>query len=91
MVFLLQSYRELTEEEEQCHIVETAAKIIKKAIKELDSNNKSYPSPDEMESSGKKVEYLPKSLRIYLDNLFVGKEKCVPLALIGQAVMYQRH
>ena len=42
-----------------------------------------------MQSSGKNVKYLPKSLRIFLDNLFVGKEKYVPLALIGQAIMQQ--
>ena len=79
----------MTEEQEQCCIVETAAKIIKNAIKELDSNNNSYPSPDGMESSGKNIEYLPKSLRNFLDNLFVGKEKSVPLASIGQAVIQQ--
>ena len=63
--------------------------MIKNAIKELDNNNNSYPSPDGMESSGKNVEYLPKSLRIFLDNLFDGKEKPVPLASIGQAIMQQ--
>ena len=79
----------MTEEQEQCRIVETAAKIIKNPIKKLDSNNSSFPSPNGMESSGKNVEYLPKSLRNFLDNLFVGKEKSVPLASIGQAVMQQ--
>ena len=77
------------EEQEQFRIVETAAKIIKSAIKELHSSNNSYPSPDAMESSGKNVEYLSKSLRIFLDNLFVGKEKPVPLASIRQAIMQQ--
>ena len=81
--------RELTEEEERYRIVETAAKIIKSAIKELDANNESYPSPNAMESSDKNVEYLPKSLRILLDTLFVGKEKSVPVASIGQAIMQQ--
>ena len=77
------------EKQEQCRIVWTAAKIIKNAIKELDSNNNSYLSPDMMESSGKNIEYVPKSLHIFLDNLFVGKEKSVPLALIGQAIIQQ--
>ena len=79
----------MAEEQEQYHIVEIAAKIIKNAIKELDSNNNSYPSPDGMKSSGKNVEYLPKSLRIFLDNLFVGKGKSVPVALIGKDIMQQ--
>ena len=79
----------MTEEQEQCRIVETTAKIIKNAIKELDSNNNSYPSPDGLESSRKSVEYLPKSLSMFLNNLFVGKEKYVPLASIGQAIIQQ--
>ena len=46
---------EMTEEQEQCCIVETAAKIIKNAIRELNNNNNSYPSPDGMESYVKNV------------------------------------
>ena len=72
---IFRSQRKLTEEQEQWRIVETAAKIIQNAIKELDSNNNSYPSPDGLESSRKNAEYLPKSLSMFLDNLFVGKEK----------------
>ena len=79
----------MTEEQEQCCIVETATKIIKNAIEELGSNNNSYPSSGGMESSGKNVEYLPKSLSTFLDNFFVGKEKSVPLASIRQAIMQQ--
>ena len=79
----------MAEEQEQCRIVEIAAKTIKNAIKELDSNNNSYPSPDGLESSGKIVEYFPKSLQIFLDNLFVGMEKSIPLASIGQAIIQQ--
>ena len=79
----------MTEEQEQCRIVETAAKIIKNAIKVLDSNNNSYPSPDGLESSRKNVEYLSKSLSMFLNNLFVGREKYVPLASIGQAIIQQ--
>ena len=60
---------------------------MKNTIKELNSNNNSSPSPDGMKSYVKSVEYLPKSLRIFLDNLFVGKEKSVPLASIVLAIM----
>ena len=55
----------------------------------MSSNNNSYPAPDGMESYVKNVEYFPKSLRIFLDNLFVGKEKFVQLATIGVAIMQQ--
>ena len=84
MVFLLKSQRELTKEQEQWRIVETVAKIIKNAIKELDIYNNSYASPDGVESSGKNVQYPRKSLRIFLD-VFVGKEKSVPLARLGKS------
>ena len=87
---IFQFQRKLTEEQEQCNsVVKTAVKIIKNAIKELGSNNNSYPSPDRLESSRKNVEYLPKSLSMFLDNLLVGKEKQVSLASIGQAIMQQ--
>ena len=86
--FFFQSLRGLTEEQEQCCIAETAAKITKNATKELDSNNNSYPTPDGLESSGKNVEYFSKSLLIVLDNSFLGKEKSLPLALIGQAIIH---
>ena len=76
----------MTEEQEQCYIAETAAILIKKA---LDSNNNSCSSPDGMKSSGKNVEYLPISLRTFLDNLVVGKVKSILLASIGQAIMQQ--
>ena len=77
----------LTEEQEQCCIVETA-KITKNATKELYCNNNSYPTPNRLESSGKNVEYLSKSLLIFLDNSFLGKEKSLPLALITQAIIH---
>ena len=78
----------MTEEQEQCCIVETAAKITKNATKELDCNNNSYPTPNRLESSGKNVEYLSKSLLILLDNSLLGKEKSLPLALIRQAIIH---
>ena len=79
----------MTEEREQCYSVETAAKIIKNAIKELDANKDSCSSPDEIESSEKNVEYFPESLYIFLDNLFVRKEKSLLYASTGQAIMLQ--
>ena len=40
-----------------------------------------------MKLSGKNVEYLPKCLRVFLDNLFVGNGKSVPLESIGPLIM----
>ena len=78
----------MIEDQDQCFIVETDNKIIKNAIKELDANNNSYLS-NGMESSDKNVEFLPKSLPIFLESLFVRQEKSVSLASIEQVIMQQ--
>ena len=69
--------------------MQTIVKIMKNAIKELDANNNSCSSPDGIKSSEKNCEYFPKSVHIFLDNLFVRKEKSVLLSSIGQAIMQQ--
>ena len=74
----------MTEELEQCCIFEIAAKIIKDAIKALDANNNNCSCPDGMKSFEKKNPFLPKSLRIVLDNFVVGKVKSVVIASLGQ-------
>ena len=79
----------MTEEQEQCCIVETAAKTMKNDIKELHADDDSCSSPDGTESSERVVEYLPESLNIVLDKLFVRKEKSVLLVSIGQTIMQQ--
>ena len=56
-------------------------------IKEFDANKNSSFSPGGMESPETNLEYLSKSLRIFLNNLFVGKKKSVLLGFIGQAIM----
>ena len=63
MVFLFLMLQGADKEQEQCCFVETAAKIIKNAIKELHVNNDSCSSPNGVESS-------EKMLNIFL-NLFI--------------------
>ena len=55
--------------------MQTTVKIMKNTIKELDANNNRCSSPDGIKSSEKNCEYFPKSVHIFLDNLFVRKEK----------------
>ncbi|WAR17805.1 hypothetical protein MAR_032399 [Mya arenaria] len=53
-------------EEKKRSIIETAAKLIRSDIKALDSNKSEYPSPTDISSTEKNIEYLPESLRILL-------------------------
>ena len=69
--------------------MQTTVKIMKNTIKELDANNNRCSSPDGIKSSEKNCEYFPKSDHIFLDNLFLRREKSVLLSSIGQAIMQQ--
>ena len=80
---------ERSEEEEKYHIVRTAAKIIKNDIKLLESKLENYPTAFNMESAENNLSYLPMSLQIILENLFVGKDNTVAIPSIGQAIMQQ--
>ena len=70
----------------------TLLKLLPKSsnnIKEFDANKNSSFSPGGMESPETNLEYLSKSLRIFLNNLFVGKKKSVLFGFIGQAITQQ--
>ena len=69
--------------------MQTTVKIMKNTTKELDANNNRCSSPDGIKPSEKSCEYFPKSVHIFLDNLFVRKEKSVLLSSIGQAITQQ--
>ena len=66
-----------------------AAKIIKSDIKKLQGNKEVYPTTEDMESRTKNLEYLPRTLLLFLDSLFVSKDHSVEIASIGQAIMQQ--
>ena len=80
---------ERSEEEEKYHIVRTAAKITKSDIKLLESKLENYSTSFEMESAENNLSYLPISLQILLENLFVGKDNPVTIPSIGQAIIQQ--
>ncbi len=75
------------EEAEKNRVTVTAAKLIKSEIKSLETNKQTYPSEADMESVGKGIEYLPATLKLFLQELFVGKDTDRKVASIGQAIM----
>lgn len=74
-------------EAEKIRLIETAAKLIKNDIKICSTAYDSYPTSDQMESVQRNIEYLPVTLQLFLQNLFVGKETGMKVASIGQAIM----
>lgn len=74
-------------ESEKLRIIQTAAKLIKNDIKRLDSNTDTYPTCDEMSSTTRALEFVPKSLLSFLQVLFTGKDTDLKQASLGQALM----
>ena len=72
---------------EKMKIIQTAAKLLKSDIKCVQQMRESYPDASEMSSPNASCEYLPDSLQILLQALFVGKETHRKVASIGQAIM----
>ena len=75
------------EQQKYC-IIEATARIIKNDIKCLPPDN-SYPSLEELRSIPKYIEYLPSSLHLLLENVFLSKNSGKHLAFIGQSIMQQ--
>ena len=73
-------------EEEKIRIIKAAAYLIKNDIKICTSNsaNEFFPS---IESDLEVLEFLPNSLKVLLQSMFVGKSENFKVASIGQAIM----
>lgn len=65
-------------------IIKTAAKLIRDDIKSVMTSHELYP---DMMSEEENVNFLPESLRLLLEALFVGKNVRTKTASIGQAVI----
>ena len=74
-------------EVEKARIVKTAVKLITSDIKNLNASNTTYPCSGEMSSVDQALEFIPKLLQIFLENIFVGKDTSLKLASIGQAII----
>lgn len=67
-------------------IIETAAKLLRNDIKDLTANKIKYPSPAMLESTESNVEFLPETLKVFLETLFQAKKSEIKIASIGQAM-----
>ena len=76
-------------EKEKLRIIETAAKIIKSDVKNLNMMSLFYPSTQEIESITACLNYLPISLQTLFRDMFSGKDTSMKVASIGQAIMQQ--
>ena len=85
--FYLQPKRECNEAEKAKRIVETATKLLKSDIKNLDVSSNSYPSSDQMSSVEHNLEFIPEFLRLFLRIPFVGKDVELQIASVGQAIV----
>ena len=85
--FYRQPKKEFCEAEKARRIVETAAKLRKSDIKNLDVSRYNFPSSDQMSSIEKNLEFIPDLLRLFLRILFVGKAVELQIASVGQAIV----
>ena len=85
--FYRQPKKEFSEAEKARRIVETAAKLLKSDIKNLDVSSYNFPSSDQMSSIEKNLEFIPDLLRLFLRILFVGKDVELQIASVGQAIV----
>jgi len=65
----------------------TAAQLIREDIKTLPSRDNYYPSADEIQSETSNANYVPHSLRIFLDSLFSETDSSRKISAIGHAVI----
>jgi len=83
-------YKEQKKEDpniEKIRMINTVAKLIKSDIKAVDSSNDVYPTREQMSSTEAAVQFIPQSLLMLLQGLFVGKNTDLKVASIGQAIM----
>ena len=74
-------------EEERYRIIETAAKLIKSEIKNIDVSSDVYPTSAVMSDVEEALKFIPDILKSFLELLFVGKDIKLKLASVGQAIV----
>ena len=80
------SQHDLDPDKNKQRIIETAAKLIKNDIKEVNTSHSVYPGVDEI-GIEESMNFVPASLQLLLGNLFSGKNLQTKIASIGQAIM----
>ncbi|CAG2236908.1 CFAP43 [Mytilus edulis] len=64
-----------------------AAQLLKEDIKLITSKDIFYPSAEEMESETSNADYVPRSLRIFLNSLFSEADCVTKISAIGHAII----
>jgi hypothetical protein len=72
---------------EKLRIVETAAHLIKNDIKSMAVAKDIYPSPEDISSVEKNLAFLPETVHLLLQKLFIGTDAELKIASLGQAIM----
>ena len=82
-----QQPKETDPESEKNRTIEAASKLIKSDIKSVTQPMDAYPTCSQLSSTDETLWYLPSSLRIFLESLFVGMDTTKKISSIGQAIM----
>ena len=69
-------------ESEKLRIIETAANLIKNDIKMMDTSKGIYPSPEDVGSVEKSLEFIAITLRLFLRKMFVEKSNQTKIASV---------
>ena len=68
-----QKPKETSSEAEKMRLIKTAAKLIKSDVKSVEQSIDMYPCTTEMSSTEEAMSFLPESLKLHLQTLFVGR------------------
>lgn len=69
-IFAVNQNQKKDTRERKMAIIETAAKLLRNDIKDLAANKIEYPSPSMLESTESNVEFLPETLKVFLETFF---------------------
>ena len=87
---VLQEFHDRQEDDpdiEKIHLIKTAAKLIRNDIKSVGTSNEHYPPSYEIESQEKSYNFLPTSVKVFLEGIIMGKDVDLKRASIGQAII----
>ncbi|KAG0717191.1 hypothetical protein GWK47_054962 [Chionoecetes opilio] len=79
--------KESDPEAEKLRLIKTAADLIKSDIKQVSQIRNIYPTTIDMSTVNAATKFLPESLKLLLEMLFVGKGKDLKICSLGQAIM----
>ena len=72
---------------EKLRTVQATVKLIQDDIKAVETSADVYPAFETFQSEEDCIQFLPETLRVFLEGLFVGKYVKMKVASIGQAIM----